>query len=160
MTYLRLSKLMSERGLCSRREADVFIEKGLVKVNDKLVSKLGTKVKRSDSIEVLGKAKDMLKHQLTIALNKPRNFVSSQPEKNHPHALTLIKKSNFFGSNFKNFDQNGLAPLGRLDIDSTGLILYSQKGTLAKKIIGPNSLLEKSTRLMSLVNSQRIRLKS
>ncbi len=141
--YIRLSKRMSELGICSRREADVFIEKGLVSVNGETISKLGSRVTRSDNIEVLNEAKSALQDQVTIALNKPRDFVSSQPEKNYTHALTLIKKLNFSGTGFKNFNQSGLAPLGRLDIDSTGLIVYSQKGSLAKKIIGADTTIEK-----------------
>ena len=134
---------MSEKGICSRREADRLIEKGLVKVNGELVSQLGVKVKRSDKVEVIREAKNLLDSKLTIALHKPRDFVSSQPEKDYIHALTLIKKENYFGSDYKSFDQKGLAPLGRLDIDSTGLILYSQKGSLAKKIIGEGTSIEK-----------------
>lgn len=134
---------MSERGLCSRREADSLIEKGLVKVNGEKVSQLGIKVTRAVEVEIISAAKKILSEKVTIALNKPRDFVSSQPEKNYEHALSLIKKTNYFGSNYKNFDQKGLAPLGRLDIDSTGLILYSQKGSLAKKIIGEKTLIEK-----------------
>ena len=141
--YIRLSKRMSELGICSRREADVFIEKGQVLVNGETISKLGSRVTRLDKIEVFNEAKSLLQDQVTIALNKPRDFVSSQPEKNYTHALTLIKKINFSGSGFKNFNQNGLAPLGRLDIDSTGLIVYSQKGSLAKKIIGADTEIEK-----------------
>ena len=134
---------MSEKGLCSRREADALIEKGLVKVNGEIVSQLGLKVKRCDKVRVLDQTHSLLQKKMTVALHKPRGFVSSQPEKNYAHALTLLKKKNFFGSNYKSFDQKGLAPLGRLDIDSTGLILYSQKGSLAKKIIGEGSLVEK-----------------
>ena len=134
---------MGEKGICSRREAENLIEKGLVKVNGQVVSQLGFKVKRLDKIELLKQAQVFLQRKVTIALHKPRGFVSSQPEKNYPHALTLIKKKNYFGQDYQGFDQSGLAPLGRLDIDSTGLILYSQKGSLAKKIIGENSFIEK-----------------
>ena len=140
---LRLSKLMSERGICSRREADSLIEKGLVKVDGELVNQLGLKVTRSVKVEVITEAKKILEKKVTIALNKPRDYVSSQPEKDYAHALTLIKKKNYFGDKYFDFNQKGLAPLGRLDIDSTGLILYSQKGTLAKQIIGENSKIEK-----------------
>jgi 23S rRNA pseudouridine2604 synthase len=139
---LRLSKLMSERGICSRREADSLIERKLVKVNGELAT-LGLKVKRSDKILVLNQAQSLLDNKVTIALHKPRGYVSSQPEKNYEHALSLVKKKNYFGEHYKDFNPKGLAPLGRLDIDSTGLILYSQKGSLAKKIIGSNSLVEK-----------------
>ncbi len=140
---LRLSKLMGARGVCSRREADKLIEEGLVKVNGKLVSELGFKVSLKCSIEILKEGKNFLDDKVTIALNKPRNYISSQPEKNYISALQLIRKKNYFGKNYKYVERKGLAPLGRLDIDSTGLILYSHNGVLAKKIIGEDTLIDK-----------------
>ncbi len=140
---LRLSKLMGTRGFCSRREADKLIEEGLVKVNGKLISELGFKVSPECSIEILKRGKKLLGDKITIALNKPRNYVSSQPEENYISALELIRKKNYFGKNYKHIQRRELAPLGRLDIDSTGLILYSQSGVLAKKIIGKDTLIDK-----------------
>ncbi len=140
---LRLSKLMGQRGLCSRSQADKLIEEGLVKVNGELVSELGSKVDPNCSIEILEEGKESLEDKITIALNKPRDYVSSQPEDDYVSALELIREKNYFGDSYEHVERNGLAPLGRLDIDSTGLILYSQNGVLAKKIIGENSSVDK-----------------
>lgn len=140
---LRLSKLMGQRGLCSRREADKLIEEGLVKVDGELVTELGSKVNPDCSIEILEEGRESLGDKVTIALHKPRDYVSSQPEDDYVSALELVREENYFGDDYDHIERKGLAPLGRLDIDSTGLILYSQNGVLAKKIIGENSLVEK-----------------
>ena len=84
---LRLSKLMSERGICSRREADSFIEKGQVLVDDDVVSELGTKVSRDVTIKLLEAAKAQQMQKVTILLNKPIGFVSTQPEKGYLPAI-------------------------------------------------------------------------
>jgi 23S rRNA pseudouridine2604 synthase len=140
---VRLSKVMSTRGLCSRREADAFISKGLVKVDGKIINVLGSRVDPNCKIELLSEGLENLNDQMTIVLNKPRDYVSSQPEKGYTSALDLIREKNYFGPGYKNILRKGLAPLGRLDIDSTGLIIYSQSGVLAKQVIGENSLIEK-----------------
>lgn len=139
----RLSKIMSEREICSRREADDLIAQKLVKVNGVLVEELGFKTTDDCEIEILSLGEEILDSKFTIMLNKPRDYVSSQPEENKISALELIRKNNFYGPGYKNIQRKGLAPLGRLDIDSTGLILYSNDGVLAKKIIGEDSDLEK-----------------
>jgi 23S rRNA pseudouridine2604 synthase len=140
---VRLSKVMSSRGLCSRREADSFIEKGQVKVDGEVVRILGSRVDPNCEIEIVGEAKNFLDEQVTIVLHKPRDFVSSQPEDGYTSALDLIREPNYYGKGYRNILRKGLAPLGRLDIDSTGLILYSQSGVLAKKIIGDSTEIEK-----------------
>lgn len=140
---IRLSKVMSQRGLSSRREADKLIEQGLVEVEGDVIKELGTKVFPDVKIKILNQGQKELLKKITLALNKPRDFVSSQPEKNYRSALELIRKENYYGDSYKPFIQKGLAPLGRLDIDSTGLIIYSQNGVLAKKVIGENSKIEK-----------------
>ncbi len=140
---LRLSKLMGQRGLCSRREADKLIADGLVEVDGVLVTELGSKVDPNCSVKILEEGKESLNDKVTIALHKPRDYVSSQPEDDYTSALELIRKYNYFGDDYEHVERKGLAPLGRLDIDSTGLILYSQNGVLAKKIIGENSDVDK-----------------
>ncbi len=141
---IRLSKLMSEKGICSRREADKYIERGLVKVNGKIMSELGVKVDPSVTVELLSEALKERNSLITVMVHKPRDFVSSQPEDGYKSAIELITYENFHGEEKPyDFTTQGLAPLGRLDIDSTGLLLYSQDGVLAKKIIGENSDTEK-----------------
>lgn len=143
---VRLSKLMSERGICSRRDADRLIARGLVKVDGAIVSELGSKVDHNARIELLGEAKQELKSQVTVLLNKPVGFVSAQPERGYRSALDLIRNENRStdeAQRLKDEHFKGLGPAGRLDIDSQGLMIYTQDGALAKKIIGENSECEK-----------------
>lgn len=148
LTPLRLSKLMSERGLCSRREADDYIARGLVRVNGEIVSELGTKVLPNVRITLESEAMRNQKNLVTIILNKPVGYVSAQPEKGSGYepAVRLITDRNQFGMQKKVLqrgDLKGLAVVGRLDIDSQGLLIFTQDGRLAKKIIGENSEIEK-----------------
>lgn len=143
---VRLSKVMSERGLCSRREADELIAAGLVKVNGEVVSQLGTKVSPDAKIEILARGRKILDEKVTIILNKPKNYVSSQAEGGYKPAVVLITPENLDSgarSSFKREHLRGLATAGRLDIDSQGLLVFTQDGVLAKKLIGENSEVEK-----------------
>ena len=148
MEPLRLSKLMAERGLCSRREADELIAKGWVKVDGQIVSELGTKVLPTVKIELSPQAKGQMASLVTILLNKPIGYVSGQPEKDYEPAVRLItaesqerQSSDEPKLQRKHFD--GLSPAGRLDIDSQGLLVFTQNGQMAKKLIGENSEIEK-----------------
>ena len=143
---LRLSKLMSERGLCSRREADEYISRGLVRVNGEIVSELGTKVLPDVRISLESDALKQQKKLVTIILNKPIGYVSGQPEPGYDPAIRLVNDRNQFGLQKKvlqHGDLQGIAVVGRLDIDSQGLLIFTQDGRLAKKIIGENSEIEK-----------------
>ena len=143
---VRLSKLMSERGLCSRREADDYISRGLVRVNGVIISELGTKVDPNVSITLEAEAMQNQKRLVTILLNKPIGYVSGQPEPGYEPAIRLVNDRNQFGMQKKVLqrgDLQGIAVIGRLDIDSQGLLIFSQDGRLAKKIIGENSEIEK-----------------
>jgi 23S rRNA pseudouridine2604 synthase len=144
----RLSKRMSELGICSRREADEWIENGWVKVDGKVVTTLGVRVPPSARIEVDPAAKQHQSEQVTILLNKPVGYVSGQPEDNHPPAMVLIKPENHWEEDasripFRPGHLRGLAPAGRLDIDSTGLIVFTQDGRVARRLIGHDSEVEK-----------------
>ncbi len=142
---VRLSKLMSERGLCSRREADAYIEAGEVLVNGEVVSVLGTKVPKSVQIALKQRARAFQNSKVTILLNKPVGYVSTQPEKGYTPAIELIGPDNQFGGKEK-LHPNHLRELsvaGRLDIDSRGLLVFTQDGVITKQIIGPEADLEK-----------------
>lgn len=151
---IRLSKLMTQKGLCSRREADELISQGLVYVNGVIIDQLGTKVSPDSRITLATEALEQQKKLATFILNKPVGYVSSQPEKGYSPAVELITAENQFMNsrdhnpkqNFRklqNSDFEGLATAGRLDIDSQGLLILTQDGRLAKKIIGENSEVEK-----------------
>ncbi|MEO7741906.1 MAG: pseudouridine synthase [Usitatibacter sp.] len=144
----RLSKRMSELGLCSRREADEWIENGWVKVNGKSVTTLGVRVPQDAVIEIDPAASRYQSEQVTILLNKPVGYVSGQPEDGHQPAMVLIKPENRWAEDpsrtkFVAGHLRGLAPAGRLDIDSTGLIVFTQDGRVAKRLIGADSEVEK-----------------
>ena len=144
----RLSKRMSELGLCSRREADEWIENGWVKVDGKVVTTLGVRVSPSARIEVDPAASRHQSELVTIVLNKPVGYVSGQPEDNHQPAMVLIKPENRWSEDpspikFRPGHLRGLAPAGRLDIDSTGLIVFTQDGRIAKRLIGSQTEVEK-----------------
>lgn len=148
---IRLSKLMGERGLCSRREADEYIQNGWVKVDGQIVNTLGFKVTRTVKIQLLREAQVLQNSQVTVILNKPIGYVSSQPEKGYVPAIQLLtsdkmQKTNSTDNHLLKFsprDLDHLAVVGRLDIDSQGLLLFTQDGRLAKKIIGQDSKTEK-----------------
>jgi len=139
---------MSELGLCSRREADAWIENGWVKVDGKVVTTLGTRVSPDAHIDVEPAATRHQSEQVTILLNKPVGYVSGQPEDGHQPAMVLITpESRWSGdpspTRFTPGHLRGLAPAGRLDIDSTGLLVFTQDGRVAKRLIGHDSDVEK-----------------
>ena len=139
---------MSERGICSRREADGYIARGLVFVDGERITELGTKVDPDCEVRLDRKAEDERGRLVTILLNKPVGYVSGQPEHGYKAAITLVTRENHYrsdksGINFSLVQLKGLAPAGRLDIDSTGLIAFTQDGRIAKKLIGEDSETEK-----------------
>jgi len=145
---VRLSKLMSERGLCSRREADSYIERGLVFVDGRRVSELGTKVDPGCAIRLDTQASAQQQQRVTILLNKPVGYVSGQPEPGYQPAVVLIRPDTQWQDGrasqaFHPSHLKGLAPAGRLDIDSTGLLVLTQDGRIAKQLIGDVSDVEK-----------------
>jgi 23S rRNA pseudouridine2604 synthase len=139
---------MSELGLCSRREADEWIGNGWVKVDGQIVTALGTRVPTTARIEVDRAASQHQDEQVTILLNKPIGYVSGQAEDGYEPAVVLIRPQNRWAADpspirFKPGHLRGLAPAGRLDIDSTGLLVFTQDGRVAKTLIGSDSAVEK-----------------
>ncbi|MDP3137318.1 MAG: pseudouridine synthase, partial [Burkholderiaceae bacterium] len=148
MEKTRLSKLMSEQGLCSRREADSYIERGWVRVDGVAVTELGTKIYPTQKITLAAAAKATQHARVTILLNKPIGYVSGQPEQNYRPAITLITAATRFSGDraplkFSPRHLRGLAPAGRLDIDSQGLLVLTQDGRIAKQLIGEDAQVEK-----------------
>jgi len=144
---VRLNKRMSELGICSRREADDWIEKGWVRVNGR-VAAMGMQVSAADHIEVLKEAAKAQEARVTVLLNKPMGYVSAQAEDGHTPAIELIQARNRWSEDkspirFSHAQLRGLAPAGRLDIDSVGLLVLTQDGRVAKQLIGEDSQIEK-----------------
>ncbi len=140
---VRLSKLMAHRGLCSRREADRYIEQGLVLVDGEVVDVLGTRILPEQNIELKTAAKKAQAARHTILLNKPIAYVSNLPEDGYQAATELIQPENHTGGGDPNLSWVGFAPAGRLDIDSQGLLVLTQDGRVARKLIGADSTIEK-----------------
>ena len=144
---IRLNKRLAELGLCSRREADDWIAQGWVLVNGQ-VAVMGTKVTPQDRVEVERAAQRQQDSRVTILLNKPIGYVSGQAEDGHQPAVALINPRTHWrqdgsGLRFTPPHLRGLAPAGRLDIDSVGLLVLTQDGRVARQIIGEDSVMEK-----------------
>lgn len=149
----RLSKVMAERGICSRREADEWIVNGWVKVDGVIMETLGTRIKPDAEIVISGYAYEQQAEQVTILLHKPVGFVSGQAEDGYQPAIVLVHPDNEWMDdpdlneyNAKEFQRgflHRLAPAGRLDIDSTGLLVLTQDGRVARHLIGEDSSVEK-----------------
>lgn len=143
MSAIRLSKLMAQRGLCSRREADRFIADGLVLVDGEVVNTLGTKVGEDQEITLAGDALARQAELTTVLVNKPMNYVSGLPEDGHESAVMLITAGNRQLPSDRTPGRQGLAPAGRLDIDSMGLLVYTSDGRVARRLVGADSNIEK-----------------
>jgi len=144
---IRLNKRLAEMGFCSRREADVWIENGWVLVNGQPAA-MGVKVTAADTVEVDRRAQGHQDSQVTILLHKPMGYVSGQAEDGHEPAVTLIHgrshwREDASPNRIQPSQLRGLAPAGRLDIDSVGLLVLTQDGRVARQLIGQDSEIEK-----------------
>lgn len=143
----RLNKRMAELGLCSRREADDWIARGWVRVNGQAAA-IGLQVGPDARIEVDPRARGQQMQQVTILLHKPVGYVSGQAEDGYQPAAVLVQaRSHWSGDpsriRFSPAHLRGLAPAGRLDIDSTGLLVLTQDGRVARQLIGEDSAVDK-----------------
>jgi len=143
----RLNKRMAELGMCSRREADEWVAQGWVKVNGQ-VAEMGQQVLPTDRIEVDKVAQGFQEQRVTILLHKPMGYVSGQAEDGHTPAVALINPRTHWRDDpsrnrFSPPQLRGLAPCGRLDIDSVGLLVLTQDGRVARHLIGEDSTVDK-----------------
>ena len=142
---IRVSKWLTDQGIASRREADDWIAAGWVRVDGEMAV-LGQRVRPEQRIDIDPAARKEQARSVTILLNKPVGFVSGQAEDGYPTAASLVTDANRWADEKRPFHPGharGLAPAGRLDIDSTGLLVLTQDGRIAKLLIGENSLVEK-----------------
>ncbi|MBL8531750.1 MAG: rRNA pseudouridine synthase [Hyphomonadaceae bacterium] len=137
----RVNKWLAAESVCSRREAEALIAKGLVKIDGARVEDPGRKIEPGQTLEI---DEANSRPQISIVLNKPVGVVSAQPEGDQVPAARLLSRANLIGPP-RNMPtkRTRLAPLGRLDQDSRGLLLLSEDGVLAKAVIGPDSKLDK-----------------
>lgn len=128
----RLQKIIANSGYCSRRKAEELISKGKVYVNGEKITELGTKVNKTDAIEVEGKVLSLEEDKVVYLLNKPRGIISSvSDDKGRKTVVDLIDT------------KKRIYPIGRLDYDTTGLILLTNDGELANTLMHPNNKVEK-----------------
>lgn len=124
---IRLNRYIANAGICSRREADTYIAAGNVAVNGKVITEMGYKVKRSDEVYFDGQLLKPEKKEYVL-LNKPKNFITTtRDEKGRRTVMELIS----------NASDTRLLPVGRLDRNTTGLLLFTNDGELAKKLTHP-----------------------
>ena len=128
----RLQKVIANLGYCSRRHAEELIINNKVKVNGNIVNELGSKVKKGDTIEVEGNILDNNKNYEYYLLNKPREVISAvTDDKGRKTVVDLIETS------------TRIYPIGRLDYDTTGIILLTNDGELANLLMHPSSNIDK-----------------
>jgi 23S rRNA pseudouridine2604 synthase len=144
---MRLNKRMAELGLASRREADAWIEKGWVMVEGRL-AEMGMQVGPDVRIEIHKEAKGQQAKQVTVLINKPLGLVSGQAEDGHTPAITQVQPQNRWTEDNARFffhpsQLRSLVPAGRLDIDSTGRLVLTQDGRVARQLIGEDHVIEK-----------------
>lgn len=130
---IRLNKFISNSGICSRREADTYIEHGSVTVNGKLVTEMGYKVKSGDEVRFDGSLISPEKKRYVL-LNKPKNYITTMDDdRGRKTVMDLVQ----------NATEERIYPVGRLDRMTTGLLLFTNDGDLAKKLTHPKHHIRK-----------------
>src|SRR5690349_927658 len=150
----RVNKWLAHEGVCSRREAEALIAEGKVAIDGARVEDPGRRIEPGQTIEIQdGNSPPAF----TAAINKPIGYVSSQPEKGQTPAARLLTKANLVGEGAGAAKHMSLAPLGRLDRDSRGLLLLSEDGVLAKALVGEASKLDKEylVRVSGQINAKK-----
>ena len=132
-TKIRLNKYLAHAGICSRREADTLIATGNVSVNGKIITEMGYKVNPTDEVRFNGELLKAEKKEYVL-LNKPKNFITTtRDEKGRRTVMELIARAS----------KSRLVPVGRLDRNTTGLLLFTNDGDLAKKLTHPKHRVSK-----------------
>lgn len=132
-TLIRLNKFLANAGVCSRREADLLIQSGVVKVNGKVVTELGTKVSYNDKVQYEGRT--LLREKpVYVLLNKPKDYITTVTDPfERKTVMKLVEKA----------CRERIYPVGRLDRNTTGLLLFTNDGELAKKLTHPKHKVKK-----------------
>jgi 23S rRNA pseudouridine2604 synthase len=144
----RINRWLAQSGVCSRREAEALIAQGLVTIDGERVSDPGRKIEAGQTLVVADRAGTGHGQALSVLIHKPVGIVSSQPEGKQTPAVRLLTRANLWGADAPIPGRDSrLAPVGRLDMDSRGLLILSEDGVVAKAVIGPTSRLEKEYRV-------------
>lgn len=140
----RVNRWLAQSGVCSRREAEALIGRGLVSVDGVTIVDAGHKIAPGQTLVLADAAQSDLAASMTVIVHKPVGIVSAQPEAGQVPAARLLTRANLIGEAPIIPDRDTrLAPVGRLDMDSRGLLILSEDGVVAKAVIGPASELEK-----------------
>lgn len=140
----RVNRWLAQSGVCSRREAEGLIEQGLVSIDGETVTDAGRKILPGQTLVLADAAQAKIEGGLTVIFHKPVGVVSGQPDPGQTPAVRLLTRAALDGDSpvIPGRDTR-LAPVGRLDMDSRGLLLLSDDGVVAKAVIGPTSELDK-----------------
>jgi len=130
---IRLNKYLANAGVCSRREADKLIQSGIVKVNGKVVTELGTKISPEDKVQYGGETLKRERHRYFL-LNKPKDFITTSDDPHDRKTVMML---------MKNACRERIYPVGRLDRNTLGLLLFTNDGELAKKLTHPKHNVKK-----------------
>ncbi len=139
----RINKWLAQSGVCSRREAEDLIGRGMVSIDGERVEEPGRKIESGQTLTLSRAANARLDAKRTIMLNKPVGYVSGQPEAGQIPAIRLLTRNARIGPGSEVGKTDALPPIGRLDQDSRGLLILSDDGRVAKSVIGPDAGLEK-----------------
>ena len=141
---IRVNKWLAQEGVCSRREAEDLITRGAVRIDGEVVQDVGRKIEPGQTLTLNDRAQVELDAKLSVVLNKPEGYVSAHAETGQLPAVVLLTKARRTGAcAVMPTRRHRLAPLGRLDMDSRGLLILSEDGVLAKAVIGPASAIDK-----------------
>ena len=157
----RVNKWLAQSGVCSRREAESLIAKGLVFIDGERVDDVGRKITAGQTLVLNDSAQAILDTMLSVVLHKPMGIVSSLPQDDQVEARSLLTREALWGGDAVILGAaNNLAPLGRLDRESRGLLVLSEDGVLAKALIGPESEMDKeyNVLLTGAITSKKIEL--
>ena len=144
---VRVNKWLAQAGVCSRREAEALIEAGQVFIDGERIKDVGRKIAPGQTLLLNDRAEAGLAAQVSVVINKPVGIVSAQPEGDQIPAARLLKRETQVGGGPVPSSKASLAPVGRLDQDSHGLLILSEDGVLAKAVIGPDSQVDKEYRV-------------
>ena len=157
----RVNRWLAQNGVCSRREAEALIAKGLVWIDGQRVDDPGRKIEAGQTLVLNDAAQAQLSATLSVMIHKPVGVVSSQPEGEQIPAVRLLTRAALWGESGTIPGRDSrLAPVGRLDMDSRGLLILSEDGVVAKAVIGPASELEKEYRVAVVgeITERKLRL--
>ena len=140
----RVNRWLAQSGVCSRREAEALIARGLVSIDGQTVDDPGRKIEAGQTLVLDDDAETQLAATMSVVIHKPIGIVSAQPEAGQIPAVRLLTREALWGEAAALPGRDSrLAPVGRLDMDSRGLLILSEDGVVAKAVIGPASTLEK-----------------